>query len=280
MYRLLQLLHSYRAFLLLLFIEIICLWLLIGNNPYHSAAFFRTSNAITGNMYKAKENITQYFSLPRINEGLASDNARLRELLSQTQVPIIVNTETDSLRLRNGVYNFDYLAAKVINNSTRFTHNYLTINKGRSSGVEAGMGVISANGIVGKVMSVSENFATVSSLLNIDVYVSTYLKRNNTFSSVHWDGRNIEETKLMYVPRHIQLEKGDTIVTSGYNSIFPENLLVGFIDDFSLDETASFYDIDVKLSNDFSRLAYVYVIKNPLKEERLQLEVESRPENE
>jgi rod shape-determining protein MreC len=142
------------------------------------------------------------------------------------------------------------------------------------------MGVISSDGIVGKVMSVSQNFATVSSLLNIDVYVSTNLKRNNTFSSLHWDGKDMLKTKLMYVPRHIQLQKGDTIVTSGYNSIFPENILVGFIEDFNLTENASFYDIDVQLSNDFSKLAYVYVIKNPLKEERIQLESEIQQEHE
>jgi len=280
MYRLLQLLHSYRAFLLLLFIEIVCVWLLVGNNPYHSAAYFRTSNAIIGNIYRTKHNISQYFTLPRVNEELANDNARLREIISQTQVPIIVNSEEDSLRLSKSVHDYDFLSAKVINNSTRFTHNYLTINKGRANGVETGMGVISADGIVGKVMSVSENFATVSSLLNIDVYVSTYLKRNNTFSSLHWDGRDMLQTKLMYVPRHIQLQKGDTIVTSGYNSIFPENILVGFIGEFSLAENDSFYDIDVQLSNDFSKLAYVYVIKNPLKEERINLESEIQLDHE
>ena len=84
----------------------------------------------------------------------------------------------------------------------------------------------------------------------------------------------------MFVPRHINLEQGDTIVTSGYNSIFPENILVGFIDEFSLVENASFYDIDVQLSNDFSKLAYVYVIKNPLKEEIINLESEIQLDHE
>lgn len=279
MYRLLQLLHSYRAFLLLLFIEIVCIWLLVGNNPYHSAAYFRTSNAIVGNIYQAKEDISQYFRLPEVNEELAYDNARLREVLAQTQVPIVVNSTEDSLKNVKSIRDYNYLPAKVINNSTRLAHNYLTIDKGRVNGVEPGMGVVSFNGIVGKVMSVSKNFATVSSLLNTDVYVSAYLKRNNTFGSIHWDGREILSTKLLFVPRHINLEKGDTIVTSGYNSVFPENILIGFIEDFG-PEDDSWYDIDIALSNDFSKLAYVYVVKNPLKEERLELETEIQSENE
>jgi rod shape-determining protein MreC len=279
MYQLLQLLHSYRAFLLLLFFEIVCLWLLVRNNPYHSAAYFHTSNAIVGSIYQTRGNISQYFNLPSVNEELANDNAKLRELLSQSQVPVIVETRRDSLTLTKSEYNHDYLAAKVINNSTQLAHNYLTINKGASKGVEPGMGVISANGIVGKVMSVSENFATVSTLLNNDVFVSSYLKRNNTFGSINWDGNNKLKTKLKFVPRHIHLEKGDTIVTSGYNSIFPENVLIGFVDDFKK-ENDSWYNIDVSLSNDFSNLAYVYVIKNPMKQERIELESEIQERNE
>lgn len=279
MYRLLQLLHSYRAFLLLLFIEIVCIWLLVRNNPYHSAAYFHTSNAIIGNIYQTRNNISQYFKLPSINEELASDNAQLRELLSHSQVPIVVKSEEDSLELTKNVYNQEYLSAKVINNSVQLKHNYLTINKGSLNGVEPGMGVISAAGIVGKVMSVSENFATVASLLNIDVFVSASLKRNNTFGSIRWDGSDILQTKFMFVPKHIILEKGDTIVTSSYNSIFPENIQIGFVDDFSLADDG-YYDIDINLSNDFSNLAFVYVIKNPYSEEKSELENEIQPGNE
>lgn len=280
MYRLIQLLHSYRAFLLLLLIESICIWLLVRNNPYHSAAYFRTSNTIIGNIYASKDNLWQYFNLPSVNEDLTSDNARLRELLSQSHVPIIVNSKRDSLEKSHIGYKYEYLSAKIINNSTRLRHNYLTINKGRFHGVEPGMGVISDLGIVGKVMSVSNNFATVSSMLNADVFVSALLKRNNTFCSINWDGRDLLQTKLLYVPRHIQLEKGDTVVTSAYNTIYPENTVIGFIDDYALSNNPSWYDINVKLSNDFSSLAYVYVIKNPLKDERINLETEIKQENE
>ena len=83
----------------------------------------------------------------------------------------------------------------------------------------------------------------------------------------------------MFVPKHIILEKGDTIVTSSYNSIFPENIQIGFVDDFSLADDG-YYDIDINLSNDFSNLAFVYVIKNPYREEKSELENEIQPGNE
>lgn len=273
MYQLLKLIHSYRAFLVFLFLLFICSWLLIRNNPYHSAAYFHTSNSLIGNIYLTQTNISQYFNLPKVNEELARDNALLREQLSQSSVPIIVNSNTDSLDLTKSISNYGFLFAKVINNSTRFTHNYLTINKGRRNGVEKGMGIISSNGIVGKVMSVSDNFSTVSSLLNTEVYVSAYIKRNKTFGSIKWDGRDALSTKLLYIPRHIELQKGDTIVTSGFNSVFPEKIPIGFVDNFE-PEDDSFYSVDVALANDFSNLSFVYIVKNPLKAEKEQLENE------
>ena len=280
MYRLLQLINSYRAFLLLLFLEVVCLWLMVRNNPYHSAAYFHTSNAIASNLFKTKTGISQYFQLPQVNEELASDNARLRESLAQSQIPIVVKTEEDSLQLIKGGYEFKYLSAKVINNSTKFTHNFITIDKGRKQGVEPGMGVVSTNGVVGKVMAVSQNFATISSLLNVNVFVSAFLKRNNTFCSVNWDGKDQLKAKLLYVPRHIQLVAGDTIVTSGYNSIFPENILIGYVGEIIEGQNSSFSNIDVNLSIDFSNLAFVYIIKNPMREERVELESTMQQINE
>jgi rod shape-determining protein MreC len=280
MYRLLQLIHSYRAFLLLLFLEVVCLWLLVRNNPYHSAAYFHTSNELIGNFFQTKRGIYQYFDLPEVNAELANDNAILRESLAKSQVPIIVRSKEDSLKLIKGEYDYQYLAAKVINNSTGFMHNFLTVNKGRVNGVEPGMGVVSSNGVVGKVMSVSENFATISSLLNLNVFVSAYLKRNNTFCTVNWDGKDILKAKLMYVPRHITPQLGDTIVTSGYNSVFPENIMIGLIDEIHLEDNQPFFNIDVVLANDFSNLAFVYIVKNPLKKEQTELEATMQQGNE
>jgi rod shape-determining protein MreC len=136
MYQLLKLIHSYRAFLVFLFIEIVCFWLLVRSNPYHSAAYFHTSSSLIGSIYQTRNNIAQYFNLPAVNEELANDNAQLRELISQSQVPIIVDSKLDSIKLSKAVYDYGFLSAKVINNSVRLTHNFLTINKGRLNGVE------------------------------------------------------------------------------------------------------------------------------------------------
>jgi len=280
MYQLFKLIHTYRAFLTFLFIEFICLWALVRTSAYHSASFFHTSNVVAARVLNIRYSIVQYFNLPAINAQLSEDNARLKEIIGKQQLPVIVATSTDSIQMTKSILNYGFLSAKVINNTTNQAHNYFTINKGRTSGIEPGMGVITSNGIAGKVKAVSSNFATVSSLLHTGVFVSAIVNRNNTFCSLNWDGRDLRTSKLLYVPRHIPVQVGDTIRTSGYNAIYPEKLMIGVVEKFELEESSPFYDIDVLLANDFSQLSYVYIVKNPTREEQLNLELQNTLKDE
>ena len=79
-------------------------------------------------------------------------------------------------------------------------------------------------------------------------------------------------------PRHGEFAAGDTIVTSGYSSVFPEGLMVGIISDYKKQHDDNFYALRVELSTDFSGLGYVRVISNRMKEEQDKLEKEARYE--
>ncbi len=280
MYQLFKLIHTYRAFLTFLFIEFICLWALVRTSAYHSASFFHTSNSVAAKVLNIRHGIVQYFNLPAVNTELAEDNARLKETIGKQQLALVVATPMDSIRLTKPILNYGFMSAKVINNTTNQVHNYFTINKGRTSGIEPGMGVLTVNGIAGKVKAVSSNFATVSSLLHTGVFVSASINRNNTFCSLNWDGRDIRTSKLLYVPRHISVQVGDTIITSGYNAVYPEKLMIGVVEKFELEDSSPFYDIDVLLANDFSQLSYVYIVKNPTRTEQLKLEMQNNLKNE
>ena len=167
---------------------------------------------------------------------------------------------------------FEYISAKVINNSIRRVNNYLTINKGSADGVEPGMGVIGSWGIVGKVRATSRDFSTVYSILHSDMLVSSEIKRNNVLCTTTWTGEDPMYADLLYVPRHIKILKGDTVVTSGYNAIFPENEPIGVIDNFWINENETFFHVKVKLATDFRTLSYVYIIKNKFRAEKDSLE--------
>jgi len=164
-----------------------------------------------------------------------------------------------------------YTSAKVINQTVNKQHNFLTLNKGSNVGIRPEMGVISADGVIGIVVNVSKKFSTVISLLNLDFRVSAKLAKNNYFGSLHWDGKDYRKVKLDEIPYHIDVNRGDTVITSGYSSIFPEGIVIGTVSNSEV-KGGNFYEIEVDLSVDFKSLAFVDVISNLHREEQKVLE--------
>lgn len=271
MERLFLFVYQYRSFFTFLVLEIVCVWLLVQNNQYQGAKFFNSSNSIAAGINSSAQNFRDFISLRETNRQLAEENAFLKKKLEQR------NQSIYSLNVREIsdptlINRFDFLSARVVNNSVHQFKNYLTINKGTKDGVEAGMAVVSPEGIVGKIKIASDHFSVVTSLLNIDVLTSVQLKRTSHFGTAQWDGASPDFISMLYVPRHVQPLVGDTVVTSGYNSIYPEGLMVGVIDKIELKDEALFYQLRMKISQDFRKLTYVTVIKSTLKEEQEQLE--------
>jgi rod shape-determining protein MreC len=270
MQRLFLFFYQYRAFFTFLFLELICAWLIVGNNPYQGARFFNSSNGLVASLNNVSQGVREYFLLRQINSTLAQENAYLRskfERLNQIQYVNIKPEITDSTVVRQ----FDFVSAKVVSNTVNRFTNFITINKGGEDGIKPGMAVISSLGAVGKVRTVSRHYSVVTSILHIDVQVSVLLKRTGHFGTAQWDGVDPDIVKLKYIPRHVQPVKGDTILTSGYNAIFPEGVMVGLVEDVHLTDEL-FYDLKVKLSQDFRKLSYVEVVKNSMRPELDSLE--------
>ncbi len=167
---------------------------------------------------------------------------------------------------------YPLVPARVLNNSLRAVDNYLTLNVGAADGVQPGLGVMSATGVVGQVKSVSTHYATVFSLLHSKMAVAAKIKRDGTFGSVKWPGDDYSYALLDYVPRQNRLVVGDSVVTSGYNAVFPEGVLVGTVESFVKEPDKNFWTVKLRLAVDFSRLTYVYVVHNRPRTERDSLE--------
>ena len=249
-------LFKYRAFLVFILLEAASLFLVVQNSNYNRAAFFNSTNLVVGSTLEASNKVDTYFKLGTSNQQLSIENANLREkyfgLLNKLNQNDIADT----------VNNFRFINSKIINNSVFLLNNTLTINSGKNQGIEPGMGVIGNNGIVGKIKRVSNQYATIVSLLDVDVKVSAEIKNKIKLCTVQWDGKSPKHAKVLYVPRHYKLVVGDTVVTSGYNAIYPENVTIGTISNLNLPDDATFYDIQIELINDFTNLSSVEVVLN------------------
>mgnify|MGYP001143045524 CR=1 FL=1 len=255
--------------LLFILIEVFSLTLLVNNNNFHRARFVNFTRQLAGKFYDRTANLKQYLSLTEENERLTEENNRLLNIIESTYK----SDEIFFRSINDTVYNhrYRYTTARIINNSINKKHNFLTLNKGGLQGLRPEMAVVSKGNIVGIVKGVSKNYATVISLLNLDLRISAKVQKNNYFGSLNWDGKDYKTAVLHEIPLHADIQVGDTIITSGYSSIFPEGILIGFIKDFE-EKSGSFYEIDVELSTNFKRLDHVNVIGNLLQTEKQQLE--------
>lgn len=277
MQRILLFLYSLRVFLLFILLEVIAIWLIVSYNSQQGSVFFNSSNQLAGKILGTKNNVSEYFSLREVNTRLVETNAELLAELEMYRKPAdSLFIQLDSLKMAS----FEFKGAKVINNSIRLSQNHLTLNKGANQGIKPGMGVFNGQGVVGRVKGVSENFSTVISLLHTALLVSSKIESTEVFGSIKWDGNSPKHAKMLYVPRHVKVQVGDKIVTSGYNAVFPEGIAIGKILEVNQGTDTNYLDIVVELSTDFTRVTYVYLVENTIELELDSLYTNSELINE
>lgn len=256
--------YQYRAFFTFLLLELFCTWLIVVNNQYQGASFFNSANSFVAGVNGFSQNTKEYFSLRETNSRLAQENTSLRKKVEQYNQAIL-QADTRGTADSAVIKRFDFVSAKVVNNSTDFKTNFITINRGSSDGIKAGMAVINGQGVVGKVKITSEHFSVVTSILNIDLMISATMKRAGYFGTVQWSIENDpDHVKLKFIPLHVKPMVGDTIITSGYSGVFPDGIMIGTIARINPGRETSFHDLDVKLSQDFRRLSFATVVKSNL----------------
>ncbi|HLC83856.1 MAG TPA: rod shape-determining protein MreC [Bacteroidia bacterium] len=264
-------------FFLFLLLETFCIYILVQNNKFQRASFVNSSNKVSASILSTSENVQHYFYLKTENERLAKENAELHshDLLSFS---MLINGQ---YIINDTVYKqkYTYTNATVVNNSTNRRNNYLTLDKGSKQGITNKMGVTSSSGVVGIVENVSENFCTVKSLLHSNTIINSKLEKDGSFGPLSWDGESFEFATLNDIPTHVRLFKGDTVVTSQYTKMFPENILIGTVDSYYRESTKPFYTVKIKLSTDFKKLTHVYIVDNELRAEQEELEKKTEAGN-
>jgi len=266
---------KYNAFFLLIIFFTISLVMMVNNNSYQRASVWNSSNHIIGSTYERVNQFSSYLVLGKTNDSLAAENARLRNLLKSSLYSDSIDRVTVNDTNLNQQYT--YTIARVINNSLHQQNNYITINRGKRHGIEKGMGVTSASGIVGIVLNVSENFSTIRSLLHTETKISASVDGN--IGSLVW-GEGVYDARfaiLKDIQGHLIIKKGSRVVTSEF-SLFPTGTNIGVVSKSAVKGGSSSLDIEVKLDTDFSALQYVYVINNLLSTEQLSLEALNKTE--
>ncbi|MBL4676990.1 MAG: rod shape-determining protein MreC [Mucilaginibacter sp.] len=269
---------KYNAFFLFLIFEIASFVIYVKYNSFQKASVINSTNQITGNLYARTDELKGYLSLREVNDQLARENALLRNQLKSSKYidTVAHKTVVDTIYKQQ----YEYIAAKVINKSINKRNNYLTIDRGSREGIQKGMGVITANGVVGKIAFVGEHLSIVQSLLHKDSRVSGMLAYNKEIGYIQWgDDMNPRKALLVDVSNNAQPKIGEPVVTSDL-SLFPAGIPLGKVSKLKAKGAGFFLNLEVALAVDFSKLEYVDVVVNKFANEQAGLGAQEKKGDE
>ena len=263
-----------RFHLLFLFIvlQLVALFWSRSRTDIGQKNMLNTSNQITGGVLDARNSVTEYFQLKKINKQLLEENAALQKNRSLNGgLPEITLSDQDSVWASN----YDIITAKVISNGTVESFNTVTLNKGTKQGIEVGSGILGPKGLVGKVTKTGKNYSIGMPLINVRSRVNVQHKKSGYNGNLVWNTGNAQTASVQNLPRHLKIAVGDTLVTNAYSKVFPENVDVAKVKEIDYDFTGTFYDIRVELLTEFGSLNYVYITQRKDLNEIQTLEEES-----
>lgn len=280
MYKLILFFRSHKHWFLWLLLQIFALLLLFNSGGYHSSLKNYGVSVALGRIREAMTEIHSYLNLRDENRLLLEKNALLEHSyltllrsVRDAEAAALLPNIIESSGLESIAHSV--LTARVVNRRSAMGEVYYIINRGEDDGVRVDMPVMSANGVLGTVMSTSSAYAIVIPIINSKLKLSCVVKNKGYQGTLSSSGLGANSI-LGGIPMHSRVESGDTLLTSGLSYIYPEGLLVGVVDKEEREgvsgaETA-FGTYKVTLATDFERLNYVYVLLTPPMNEAKELE--------
>ncbi len=212
--------------------------------------------------------------------NLKEENDRLMrintELLSR-----ILNTETTALdeRTRQKILAdttlnaSKFIMARVVNRKFSDRENMLLINAGSKDGIKKEMTVLTPEGLVGRVTTVSEHFAKVLPVINSDFKVSVVSGKSNSMGLLCWNGGNESIAQVEHIPISSSLKLNEQILTSDFSTFAIRGIPVGKV--VSIQPDKLFYTVGVRLAVDFSSLTHVLIAPLKIEAEKVEMIGES-----
>lgn len=247
-----------------IFFTTICFLLIVNFNQTQRSIFINSSNYYANKLDSKTSKWQSYLSLQEVNDSLANHNASLMENFINIKSPLPSHPDT-SLQ-------YTVIPAMVARGTFNLRNNHMTLDVGSNQGIKKDMGVVAENGILGIVRNVSERYSHVISLLNSQTRISCSVKPYAFPGNLIWKDLNPNFMHLESIPKHVDISVGDTIITNGFSTIFPSNIVVGTIASFKVEKGSSNYNIKVKLVNNIPNTKVAYIIQNNFSQEQKELE--------
>lgn len=219
----------------------------IGNKIKNSFSFITNINNIKEENEKLKEENIKLSQMSTENEILTSENERLRNMLNFT----------------NSKNEYKYIGADIKGLSGENFLDGFTINRGSKDGIKKGMVAITAEGLVGQVTSVGNNWSIVQSLCNENIAVAAHVLSTKESDGIVKGYRGNDEKFLAEITGlsiSSKIKEGDTILTSGLGLVYPKGIKIGTVLEVKEDKVAVMKSAIIKPTIDFNTLEQVLIV--------------------
>ena len=262
MRKLLEFIRSVYVVVLFVALEAIAISYYAHSTYYTQARLLARSNQLVGGVHGLFAGVRHYFSLGRENRELLAHVARMKERLA-----LYEEAETaarlDGYMQDIGVSKYRIMTASVTSNTVNRAQNLIVLNRGRRDGVAEEMAVLSSDGaMAGYVVDCTERYAVAMSVLNTSFRASGKLADAEYYGSIYWDGLDQNVVILGELSKYADPKPGQEVVTTGFSQYFPADVLIGWVESASLNETRTAYTVRVRLAAEMSRLNEVVLVGN------------------
>lgn len=270
MKNLIAFLKRFQIFLVFIVLQIVALTTYSAYSEFARLQMLTTTSALNSQLFEIRHAVDKHFYLETSNRSLVYKNKKLLEQLKNAHYRI----EKGKVYIDDTLYKqtFFYIPAEVIQNTYDKRNNYMTIDIGKNQGIQKNDGVFSAKGVVGKVHFVGENYSLVKTVLSQNVNIDVMLEKTGAFGFVKWDAKHPKIIQITGISNDITIKKHEKVISYGSSGIFPKGIPVGRVISKKHIEGKPLYDIQVRIFEDFRTIQQVYVVRNTMKKEILELQ--------
>lgn len=262
MRKLIEFIRSVYVVVLFVVLEAVAVSYYARSTHYTQARLLSQSNRVAGGMHGFFAGVRRYFTLGGENRLLLARVAELEERLARYEEAQTAE-RLDGYLADIGESKYHFATAAVVSNTVNRTQNLLTLNRGRRDGVVEEMSVLSPDGaMVGYVVDCTERYSVALSVLNTSFRASGRIAGTDYFGSIYWDGVDQSVVVLGDVSKYADPEPGQEVVTTGFSQYFPEDVLIGWVEDARMNETRTAYTVRVRLAAEISRQTDVILVCN------------------
>lgn len=235
--------ENFKEYIVLVVLIVISLFLLSQNNSQGIQKVRSIAFGTFASVTSLFSDIFNISNLKQSNEELRRTNAELMLQVSKLREYAIENDQLKGLLALKDSSKFPLIPATIVSKSLSKTQGTITINAGRQQSVKVGMPVITDKGLVGVIISTSDNYSIARTLNNVDLKLTVKSERSRESAVMKWNG---DWLVMVNVPKTYDIKKGDRIVTSEISSIIPFPLPVGVVYEIGNVEKGIFNEVKIK----------------------------------